>query len=208
MMWICNNPKVRREQYELEPYRQPLRLTNLREQKVDSWRARRGGLIPDLIYLALLPPSSSRIHAELQARRLLDHGPTAYGCGRCRGPHHETWPSRPGLRTAASTKGHDLDAETCPSPLGLSTPKPRQAQKNHHGKMSTGQEITPTEVQPAADPNPAGLRHILPLMSKFTVPFPRHILCNSNHRYPTLRLERNPAHVQLDDCFGEIYPIY
>lgn len=40
---------------------------------------------------------------------------------------------------ATGAKRPDLDAKTCPPPLGLPTPKPRQARKNHNEKMSTCQ---------------------------------------------------------------------
>lgn len=44
-------------------------------------------------------------------------------------------------------KGPDSDAETCPSPLELSTPKPRQERRNCIEKRSICRETTPAEDQ-------------------------------------------------------------
>ena len=80
-----------------------------------------------IMFILPFSPSSRRIHAEPQARGLLDQAPTAYGCSSCRQPRRATWHFRPTLGKTAGTKGPDLDAETCPSSLGLYTPRPRQA---------------------------------------------------------------------------------
>ena len=52
--------------------------------------ARKGGLIPDHVRLALLLPTIRRIHSGTQTHGLLDHSPVTYSCGRCRRLHRET----------------------------------------------------------------------------------------------------------------------
>ena len=52
--------------------------------------ARKDGLIPDHVRLALLLPTIRRIHSGTQTHGLLDHSPVTYSCGRCRRLHRET----------------------------------------------------------------------------------------------------------------------